>query len=303
MNAGTALPVIEIEQLRKCYGKQVAVDGLSLSVPAGTVMGFIGPNGAGKTTTIKMLMHMTRPSGGSARIFGLDVTKHDAELRRRVGYVPELHHIYRWMRVREVIGFCRRLYPTWNDARCAELVQLFELDPAKRVRRLSKGTLAKLGLLLAVAHEPELLILDEPTSGLDPLVREEFLDGVLQTLCQEQRTVLFSSHVMSDVQRIAERVAIIHEGRLLADQATDDLLTETKRVQVVLQNGDADIAPPAGTIWQKRQHRQWLLTVQGFRREMVEQLRTARGVERVEVADLSLEEIFKDFIKGRKAAV
>jgi ABC-2 type transport system ATP-binding protein len=213
-----------------------------------------------------------------------------------------LHFIYRWMRASEVIGFCRTLYKTWNDKLCDELLKLFELDASRKVKHLSKGMVVKLALLLALAHEPEVLILDEPTAGLDPLIREEFLDGVLRTVCERQRTVLFSSHTLSDVQRLADTVGIIHEGRLLAECPTEELLTGTKRIRAVLHDGAQPGEPPAGTIWQRVQQREWLLTVRGFTPATVEQLRGKYPVDSVEVIDLGLEDVFKDFIRGRRAS-
>ena len=293
-------PAIETVGLTKRFGDKAAVDNLTLHIPRGSTFGFIGPNGAGKTTTIKMLMGMLRMTAGRVRILGIDVTTDPAGMKQRVGYVPELHFIYRWMRVHQVIGFCRSLYRTWNDELCADLLTLFELDAGKRVKHLSKGMVAKLALLLAIAHEPELLILDEPTSGLDPLIREEFLDGVLRTICERQQTVLFSSHTLSDVQRLADTVGIIHEGRLLAHCPTEELLTGTKRIRAVLQDGCSPGEPPEGTIWQRFQHREWLLTVRGFSPATLEYLRGNYQVQSVEVIDLGLEDVFKDFIKGRR---
>jgi len=292
---------IETRSLTRRYGRQLAVNGLDLRIPSGTVFGFLGPNGAGKTTTIKMLMHMLPITSGSAKVLGGNVERDFQSVKQRIGYVPELHFIYRWMRVEQVIGFCRRLYPTWNDPRCAELVRLFELDPRKKVRQLSKGMLAKLGLLVATAHEPDLLILDEPTSGLDPLVREEFLDGVLRTLCDHETTVLFSSHALADVQRVADSIGIICNGRLLMEARTDAVLTQTKRIRAILEDGQVPSAPPDGTIWQRCDRREWQLTVRNFSRATVESLRARNLITNVEVFDLSLEEIFKDYVRGAQA--
>ena len=233
----------------------------------------------------------------------LDVANRAEKVKDRIGYVPELHYIYRWMRVSDVVGFCGSLYETWNDKLCKELLTLFELDESKKVKHLSKGMVAKLALLIAVAHEPELLILDEPTSGLDPLIREEFLDGVLRTICERQKTVLFSSHTLSDVQRLADRVGIIHEGRLLVDCPADELLTGTKRIRIVLRDGCSPGEPPNGTIWQRFQHREWQLTVRGYSPATVEFLQNKYPVESVEVTDLGLEDVFKDYIKGQRALV
>ncbi len=289
---------IETERLTRRFGSQLAVNELSLRIASGTVFGFLGPNGAGKTTTIKMLMHMLPLTRGSARVLGVDVSDGFQSIKHRIGYVPELHFIYRWMRVEQVIGFCRALYPTWNDQRCAELQRLFALDPRKKVGKLSKGMLAKLGLLVATAHEPDLLILDEPTSGLDPLVREEFLDGVLRTLCDRDTTVLFSSHALSDVQRVADSIGIICGGRLLMEARTDAVLGQTKRIRAILEDGCTPHAPPDGTIWQRCDLREWQMTVKDFSPDMVECLRARNSLNNVEVFDLSLEEIFKDYVRG-----
>lgn len=216
--------------------------------------------------------------------------------------MPEVHHIYRWMLVREVVGFARSFYETWNDAYCRRLLGLFELDPRKRVKHLSKGMLAKLGLILAVAHEPDLLILDEPMSGMDPIARDEFLDGVVRTLCERRCTVLFSSHTLSDVQRLADSVGILHDGRLLVHCEVDDLLQSTKRVEVVLRDGCLPRFEPEGTVWQSLERREWSITVRGLTPEVVRRIRDENPVEAISVRDLNLEELFKDYVKGRRSS-
>ncbi len=291
---------IDLVGATKRFGRQTAVDNLTLQIPAGRTFGFIGPNAAGKTSTIRMLMGILPMTAGRARVLGIDPATDPVQLKRIVGYVPEQHFIYRTMRVRDVLGFCRPFYPTWNDRLCADLVSRFAIDLGKKVRHLSKGTLAKLALVLALAHEPEVLILDEPMLGLDPLARDEFLDGVVRSLCDRPRTVLFSSHMLSDVQRMADMIGIIHEGRLLVSCTTDELLRETKRIRAVLRDGCTPDRLPEGTLWQRFERREWLLTVRGFSPATVEHLRGAYPVENIEVQDLGLEEIFKDYIRGRK---
>ena len=188
-------PAIELIGLTKRFGRTLAVNNLTLNIPRGSTFGLIGPNGAGKSTTIKMLMGMLSITAGEARVLGIDVAADPVEVKQRVGYVPETHHIYRWMRVGEAIGFCKSCFRSWNDQTCREMVELFGLDLEKKVKHLSKGTQVKLALLLAVSHDPELLLLDEPLSGLDPIAREEFLDGVLRTICDRGQTVLdFQPH-------------------------------------------------------------------------------------------------------------
>jgi ABC-2 type transport system ATP-binding protein len=294
-------PAIELVGLTRRFGRTLAVDHLSLQVARGSTFGLIGPNGAGKSTAIRMLMGVLSPTAGEARVLGMDVLAEPVRLKQRVGYVPETHHVYRWMRVEEVIGFCRSLYESWNDRTCRQMLDLFALDPRKKVKHLSKGTLAKLSLLLAVSHDPELLVLDEPMAGLDPIAREEFIEGVLRTLCERGQTVLFSTNTLDDVQRLADTVGILHDGRLLVHRNIEELLGTTKRIRATLGDGGRPGRVPAGTVWQRVEGREWLVTVGDFSPEKVEQIRAESGVEHVEVIDLGLEDLFKDFIKGQRA--
>jgi len=293
-------PAIEIIGLTKRFGRTLAVNNLSLSIPRGSTFGLIGPNGAGKSTTIKILMGMLSATAGEVRVLGLDVPANSTLVKQRVGYVPEAHHIYRWMRVDEVIGFCRSCYDSWNDRICQDMLEQFALDPNKKVKHLSKGMLAKLSLLLAVSHEPEVLLLDEPLSGLDPIAREEFLDGILGTICERGQTVLISSHMLDDVRRLADTVGILNEGQLLVEGNLDELLATTKRICATLRDGFCPDRPPEGTIWQRVEGREWIATVRDFSPDKLQQVRELNGVEHVEVLDLGLEELFKDFVKGQR---
>jgi ABC-2 type transport system ATP-binding protein len=293
-------PAIELLHLTKRFGRTLAVNDLSLTIPRGSTFGLLGPNGAGKSTTIKMLMGMLSITAGGAWVLGIRVDDNPVEVKQRVGYVPETHHIYRWMRVREVIGFCKSYFRSWNDQTCREMVDLFGLDLEKKVKYLSKGMLTKLSLLLAVSHEPEVLLLDEPLSGLDPIAREEFLDGILRAICDRGQTVLISSHMLDDVRRLADTVGILHEGRLVLHGNLDALLTSTKRICATLRDGCQPKETPDGTIWQRIQGREWTITVRDFAPEKVQRVQAIDGVEHVSVIDLGLEELFKDFIRGQR---
>jgi ABC-2 type transport system ATP-binding protein len=292
-------PAIELLGLTKRFGKKTAVDRLQLTVPRGGVFGLLGSNGAGKSTTLKMLMGMLSITEGEARVLGEDVASRWLTVRQRVGYVPETHHIHRWMRVGEAIGFCRAQFAAWNDQTCRELLELFKLDPARKVKHLSRGMLVKLSLLLAVSHDPEVLLLDEPLSGLDPIAREECLDGVLRTICQRGQTVVVSSHMLDDVRRLADTVGILHEGRLLVHGRVDELLATTKRIRVTLRDGVRPAPVPEDTVYQRLTGREWLLTVRDFTAEKVELVRRLEGAEHVEVLDIGLEDYFKDVVKGQ----
>ena len=295
-------PAIVLRDLTKRFGSTIAVRGLSLTVPRGTTFGLLGPNGAGKSTTIRMLVGTLTPTSGEARVLGRNVRENPTQMKQRIGYVPETHHIYRWMRVKEAIGFCRACYRTWNDAVCREMLSLFDLDANKKVKQLSKGMQVKLSLLLAISHEPELLLLDEPLSGLDPLAREEFLDGVLRAVCDRGQTVVISSHMLDDVRRLADTVGILYEGQLLAQGNLDRLLATTKRISATLRDGARPEGVPDGIIWQRIQGREWLATVRDFSPEKLRMVQSLVAVEHVEVLDVDLEELFKDFVKGQRVA-
>jgi len=294
-------PAIELVGVTKRFGNVLALDNLSLNIAPGCTFGLLGPNGAGKTTTIRILMGLLSVTAGEVRVLGVDVLRNPAIIKQRVGYVPEMHQMYRWMSVGEVIGFCRALYATWNDQTCDEMLELFKLDLEKKVKHLSKGMVVKLALLLAVSHNSEVLILDEPVSSLDPLVREEFLDGVLQTMCSRGQTVLFSSHALDDIERLADTVGILYEGRLLVHGRINELLTTTKRLRATLRNNHRPANPPAGTIYEYVQGHEWFLTVSAFSPEQVQQVRGMNGVKHVDVIDLELEDLFKDIVKGQRA--
>jgi ABC-2 type transport system ATP-binding protein len=216
-------PAIAVQGLSKRFGKRQVVDGLSFEVPTGSICGFLGRNGSGKTTTLRMLMNLIDANGGSARLLGLDSRRDHTRLMRRVGYVAEAPILYDWMKVRELVGFTSRFYDHWNSTAVDSLLRRFAIDPQQKVRHLSRGTHAQLALALAMGHDPELLILDEPATGLDVLVRRDFLESIIQIIQQEGRTVLFSSHLVHEVERVADQIVVIDSGRLLVSARTDDL--------------------------------------------------------------------------------
>ncbi len=246
-------------------------------------------------------MGLLRPDAGEARIGGKEVIMHGPSLRRSIGYVPERPTVYTWMRVRDAMRFCQRLQPGWDDATADELLRMFRLDAGKRIHSLSKGMATKLHLLLALAHRPTILILDEPLSGLDPVVRDEFLDGVLAGICERDCTVVLSSHHVDDVQRLADRVAIMHEGRLLLEGEMQTLLHETRRLRLMLADTDVTVSAPRGTIRDRRDRRVREMTVRPCHAETIDAVRSVDGVVEVATATLSLEDLFKDVVLGAEA--
>ena len=208
-------PVIKIENLTRRFGAKTALNGVSLSFPRGGVYGLVGANGAGKTTLIKHILGLLQAESGSVRIFGLDPVADPVAVLSRIGYLSEEHDLPGWMRVDELIRYSRAFYRNWDDGYAEELRQSFALDPAAKVKDLSKGQKSRAGLLVALAYRPELLVLDEPSSGLDPIVRRDILGAVMRTIADEGRTVLFSSHLLDEVEQVADHVTMIRQGTIV----------------------------------------------------------------------------------------
>lgn len=216
--------VLAFENIHRAYerGKDV-LHGVSFGLEGGEVVGLLGRNGAGKTTLIRIAMGMLETQRGSVSVFGLDPREEPIEVKRRVGYVSEDQILPPFLGVREVVDLHRELFPTWDDEMAGSLAARFDLPPRARIANLSKGQARQVALLCAVSHRPELLLLDEPAGGLDPAARREFLETSIELLNEAGSTILFSSHYMTDVERMARRVVLIHEGNVLVDRALDDL--------------------------------------------------------------------------------
>ena len=214
-NLRVTASVISVSGLSRRFGSKTVLDSVSMDMPAGTVYGLVGANGAGKTTLIKHILGLLRPDAGTVRVFGLDPVADPVAILSRTGYLSEENDLPDWMRVEELIRYSRAFYPAWDDAYAEELRQTFALDPAAKIKTLSKGQRARAGLLIALAYRPELLVLDEPSSGLDPIVRRDILGAVMRTTADEGRTVLFSSHLLDEVELVADHVTMISQGKIV----------------------------------------------------------------------------------------
>lgn len=221
-------PVLKLDRVSKSY-PGFELQDVSFELPRGYIMGLIGPNGAGKTTTIRLIMNLARPDSGKIRLFGIDSSRSPQETKRRIGYVGENQNFYDEMRVSWTAGFVRQYYPQWDQGLFQTMLDRFGVDPKKKVGALSKGTRVKLACALAIAHHPELLILDEPTSGLDPVVRQELLAELLAFVRAGDRSVLFSSHITQDLERIADYITLIIGGRIVDSTDKEDLLDRHRR--------------------------------------------------------------------------
>ena len=218
--------VLEVQDLCKTYPK-FKLDHVSFSVEKGTVMGFIGRNGAGKTTTLKSILNIVHPESGSIRCFGLDMGEHEEEIRRRIGFAGGAVDYYKRRPIRDIVSVTRRFYPDFDEETYRKFMELFGLDEDKTPGQLSEGMKVKFNLTLALSHRAELLILDEPTSGLDPVSREELLD-VFRYLAGRGVTILFSTHITSDLDKCAHSITYIKNGRIVASQSKESFVAENR---------------------------------------------------------------------------
>jgi ABC-2 type transport system ATP-binding protein len=290
-------PVIRLQNVTKRYGKQLALDRLSLDVPSGVVCALLGENGAGKTTTIRILLGLIPYEEGQASVLGLDSWQQGRAVRGRVGYVPERPTLYDWMTVREIGWFTAGFYGSGFLERYVRLAGEYQLPLGRKIKALSKGMRAKVSLALALAHEPELLVLDEPTSGLDTLARREFLEGMVD-IAAAGRTVLLSSHQIGEVERVADIVAIVHGGRLVLMERLDDLKEQVREWTITLAEKTGPTPPLSATVLAERRHQHhWRLLVRGASEAQLAALRANDAVRELGIRRPSLEEIFVAYLE------
>src|SRR5262245_2766924 len=223
-------PVISIANLTRRFGAKTALNDVTLNVPEGSVFGLVGENGAGKSTLAKHVLGLWRAETGKVRVFNLDPVADPVSVLGRIGYLSEQPDLPEWMRVHEFLRYTRAFYPRWDPKYSEELRQQFSLDLNARIRVLSKGQRAKLGLLAAQAHRPDLLLLDEPSSGLDPIVRNDILTAVIRTVTDEGRTVFFSSHLLEEIERVSDHIAMLHQGKLVLCGPLEEIKAQHRRI-------------------------------------------------------------------------
>lgn len=296
---------LEANQLAKSFDGSDVLRGVDLRVEPGAVLGLLGKNGSGKSTLIKCLLGLLRPTRGEAHVFGEGAWDLSEAAKARLGYVPQEVVVYPWMRVRQAIAYTAAFYPTWNQPLVDRLVDRWGLPLEQRAGVLSVGQLQTLGLVLALGHEPELLVLDEPVASLDPSARREFLRTLIEIAedasgpAERPRTVLFSTHITSDLERIATRLALLKGGRVDYDGELDTLKERVKRLRIVSRNGELprDLAVP-GALRSSIADRLAEVTVEQFDPSLAAVLAERYDAD-VEVVDLNLEEIFVELHDGQ----
>jgi len=291
-------PIVEVRHLRREFGDKVALRNVSLTVPEGCVYGLVGGNGAGKTTLIRHLLGLYRPQFGDVRVFGYDPCAAPEIVLSRLGYLSEDRDIPNWMRVEELASYSRAFYPRWDNSFAEELMAAFDLPRSQRVKSLSRGQLARLGLLLALSYRPDLLVLDEPSSGLDPVVRRDILGAVIRTVADEGRTVLFSSHLLDEVDRVADRVCMLHAGQVVLDDSLDAVKMRYLRCTVRFSQPTPAAPPVIGGQPLGGEGRDWSYLLAGDRSHLGTTL-AALGAELLEETAASLDEVFVGASGGR----
>jgi len=289
-------PVIQLHNVRKSFGKQPVLRGMNLTVERGQIFALLGRNGAGKTTAIRLLLGLIARDGGAISVLGRDPQQEPIQVRAEVGFLAEDQQMFGWMTVADILSFLAPFYRTWDRELAARYVKEFDLPPNQLIKHLSKGQNVRLGLVLALAHRPELVILDDPALGLDPIMRKEFNRDLIAHLQGEGTTVLYSSHLLYEVEPIADCVAILHEGVIIKQAATESLRHDVK--QIVLSAEDyAEHAAQLAPLDVQRQRGEVAVTVEDA---LAKNERLAADGVVTRVIDLNLDDIFSAYVAGRR---
>jgi ABC-type multidrug transport system ATPase subunit len=290
--------IIEIRQLTRRFGSKEALSNVSLSVSRGGVFGLVGENGAGKTTLIKHLLGLFKANTGSVRVFGLDPVSSPVEVLGQIGYLSEDRDLPGWMRVEELMRYTQAFYPDWDETYARELLSTFELDARQKIKSLSRGQRARVGLLAALAYRPDLLLLDEPSSGLDPVVRRDILGAIIRTVADEGRTVVFSSHLLDEVERVADHVAMLHQGKVVLSDPLDVIKDAHCRLTLHLEQQESKPPRLPGALWCEGEGREWTVICNSDI-AATRQAAEALGASVVEEGTPTLEEIFVARVRGK----
>ena len=287
---------LAVENLTRDYGGPPVLQGLNMNVRRGSIYGFLGRNGSGKTTTIKALAGLVRPTSGTVRVLGGNPWDFGSVERQRVGYLSERLTLPPFIKVASLVKFCAQLYPAWDHAFCDGMLSRFDIPPRRRVYRLSLGQQRLLGFVLAIAPRPDVLILDEPAANLDVVARREFLDQILELIRDGEKTVFFSTHILSDVERVADQVGILSGGRLVVEESLDDLKESIRQVRLFGFHGELPEQIP-GALNMRKGSGEILAVLHHGSDGNVDALAERFGCQ-AEVRDLSLEDLFVELTRN-----
>jgi ABC-2 type transport system ATP-binding protein len=290
-------PVMQLQNLRKQFAAKEVLGGIDLRLEPGMVLGLLGANGSGKTTLIKCALGLLQPTDGSSKVFGENSWELSAYAKARLGYVPQEVTSYPWMRVRQVVAYTAAFYPQWDKAFVSDLCKRWHVPLEDRIGALSTGQLQTVGIVLALGHRPEFLVLDEPVASLDPSARRQFLRTLLESLEDQRQSVLFSTHITSDLERVAQRVAILGNGKIRFLGELDELKDRVKRLRITSRRElPASFAVP-GALRCEVVGSHATVSVADFDERLVDEMRETWDAD-VSVNDLNLEEIFVEMHDG-----
>ena len=290
-------PAIEMQAVYKSFRSTEVLRGVTMRVEPGRTFAFLGRNAAGKTTTIRMLLGLLKRDDGAIRVLGIDPQRDPIELRRRIGYLAEDQTMYGWMRVEEIVRFVAPFYPTWDHELAFKYLRDFELPMRARIKHLSKGQNVRLGLVLALAHRPELVILDDPALGLDPIMRKQFNRDLITHLQGEGRTVFYSSHLLYEVEPVADEVAILDAGRVIRQAETETLRRDVKQI-MLSRVALPEVHSRLRILDERIEGDRVALVVEGA--EQALGILSHEGVDHRTV-DLNLDEIFEAYVAGKRS--
>lgn len=288
---GTSTPLVEVKNLSRRFGKHMALDGVDFSITEGRVYGLVGANGAGKTTLLKHIMGLLRPQSGTVRVFGYDPVTHPIEVLQRVGYLSEHREMPEWMRISELLRYLQAYHPNWDMAYANELIETFSLDPKKKISELSQGMRAQTGLIAALAHRPKLLLLDEPSNGLDAVIRLDIIDAIIRTIAEEGRSVIFSSHLLGEMERTSDHVTMIHEGKVSFEGDLDHIKESHRFTDVSFTHPQHHTPEYDGVLMAQGEGRSWSMVHESSLEQFSEKIYSTGG-EVGESRIATLEEIF-----------
>jgi len=288
--------VLETEGLTKYYGSILAVDHLDLKIPRGCICGFVGRNGAGKTTAIKLMLGLLNATAGSSRLLGCDSAALTSAIRQRIGYVAEGHRLFRWMSIAAIEKFQRAFFPKqWDHKFFADMIEYFGLSKKQKIKHLSNGQRAQVSLAIALAPNPELLIMDDPTRGLDAAIRRQFLEGIIQLIMRQGRTVLFSSHILGDVERVADQIVVIDKGVLRANCSLEQFRAAVKKAILSFEDSAPTEVSIDGLLHYRRSEKELELMLVGTDDEKIGELAKSAGAENYHIVKMNLEDQFIEF--------
>jgi ABC-2 type transport system ATP-binding protein len=288
--------VLETQGLTKYYGSVLAVDHINLRIPRGCICGFVGRNGSGKTTAIKLMLGLLRPTTGSSKLLGCDSQELTADIRQRIGYVTEGHRLFGWMSIAELERFQRVFFPgQWDGELFAEMIEYFGLSRKQKVKHLSIGQRAQVSLALALAPNPELLIMDDPTLGLDAAIRRQFLSGMIEIIMREGRTILFSSHILGDVERVADRIVVIDKGVIRANCSLEQFRKTVKKVILEFEDSAPLQVDIDGLLHCRRSEKELALILVGVDEGKIAESAKTIGAERYHIVNMNLEDQFIEY--------